>query len=92
MKVLAENYKGIEYIRISKLPVDQRKLFAQALPTDNIIKILRDTELMTDCVQYRHYEAWYDQHYKQATSPQPVQEKEVPGKPPLIPYPLRDNL
>jgi len=69
MKVLAENYKGIEFIRISKLPEEQRKEIVQALPSDNIIKILREGELLTDCVQSKHYEAWFDQNYKKESSP-----------------------
>lgn len=69
MKVLAENYKGIEFIRISKLPEEQRKQIAQALPSDNIIKILRENELLTDCVQFKHYEAWFEQQYKKSPSP-----------------------
>ncbi len=64
MKVLAENYKGIEFIRISKLPEEQREQIVLALPASNIIKILRESELLTDCVQFKHYEAWFDQHYK----------------------------
>lgn len=73
MKVLAENYKGIEFIRISKLPEDQRKQIAQALPSDNIIKILRENELLTDCVQFKHYEAWFEQQYKKAPSTDKVE-------------------
>ncbi|MFZ1807417.1 MAG: hypothetical protein WAU36_09360 [Cyclobacteriaceae bacterium] len=69
MKVLAENYKGIEFIRISKLPEEQRKQIVQALPSDNIIKILKESELLTDCVQFKHYEAWFDQNYKAEVSP-----------------------
>jgi len=64
MKVLAEIYKGIEFIRISKLPEEQRKQIVQVLPSDSIIKILKESELLTDCVQFKHYEAWFDQQYK----------------------------
>lgn len=64
MKVLAENYKGIEYVRISKLPDEQRSKLVQTLPSDRIIKILRENELLTDCVQFKHYEAWFKSHYK----------------------------
>lgn len=64
MKVLAENYKGIEFVRLSKLPEEQKALLVQALPSDHIIKILRENELLTDCVQFKHYEAWYCNSYK----------------------------
>lgn len=59
MKVQAENYKGIEFIRISKLPEDQKTSISGTLPQDQIIRILKDSELLIDCVQYKHYEAWY---------------------------------
>lgn len=64
MKVLAENYRGIEYVRISKLPDEQKANLVQALPSDKIIRILQENELLTDCVQFKHYEAWYKAHYK----------------------------
>lgn len=64
MKVLAENYKGIEFVRLSKLPEEQKALLVQALPSDHIIKILRENELLTDCVQFKHYDAWYNKCYK----------------------------
>lgn len=64
MKVLAENYKGIEFVRLSRLPEEQKALLIQALPADHIIKILRENELLTDCVQFKHYDAWYSKLYK----------------------------
>lgn len=64
MKVQAENYKGIEFIRLSKLPDSQKELISQHLPADNVIKILKENELLTDCVQFKHYEAWYNEHFK----------------------------
>ncbi|MEQ8362056.1 MAG: hypothetical protein RH948_04250 [Cyclobacteriaceae bacterium] len=78
MKVLAENYKGIEFIRISKLPEEQRKQIVQALPSDNIIKILRESELLTDCVQFKHYEAWFDQNCK---NDETLSQATVPASP-----------
>ena len=63
MKVSAENYKGIEFVRLSRLPEDQKVLLLQSLTSDKIIKILRENELLTDCVQYKHYEAWYGKLY-----------------------------
>ncbi len=63
MKEKAEHYKGIEFIRISKLPLAQRDQLASTLARENIIKILMDKELVVDCVQYKHYCSWYDAHY-----------------------------
>lgn len=78
MKVLAENYKGIEYVRISKLPEAQKAILAAALPSDHIIKILRENELLTDCVQFKHYEAWYNTLYNNEPTQAPVKiQKQV---------------
>ncbi len=72
MKVLAENYKGIEFVRLSRLPEVQKALIVKALPSDCIIKILRENELLTDCIQYKHYDAWYAKSFKteSGTGPQ----------------------
>lgn len=74
MKVLAENYKGIEFVRISKLPEEQKKQIALALPSENIIKILRENELFTDCIQYKHYEAWFNKQYLKSTNADKTRE------------------
>ena len=63
MKEKAEHYKGIEFIRISKLPSIQRDQLTSTIAKENIIKILMDKELVVDCVQYKHYSSWYDAHY-----------------------------
>lgn len=68
MKVQIENYKGIEFVQISKLPEVQRQLIVLVLPADNIIKILKENELLTDCIQYKHYEEWYNAHFKEGVS------------------------
>ena len=65
MKVQAEHYKGIEFIRISKLPEAQKILIAQSIPPENIIRIMKENELMSDCIQWKHYEAWFNENYKQ---------------------------
>lgn len=68
MKVPVEIYRGIEYIQISKLPQLQKELIVQTLPTDHIIKILTEKELLNDCIQYKHYESWYNQHWKNGSA------------------------
>ena len=63
MRVVGENYKGIEFIRISHLPEDQRQLIRASLKRDKIINILKNDCLLSDCVQVRDYEAWYTENY-----------------------------
>ena len=58
-----EVYRGIHYIRVSELPKEQQNLFIEWLPSDQKIKIMIQKEIMDDCVQYHHYEHWYDNVY-----------------------------
>ena len=63
MRTLSENYKGIEFVRISTLPEDQKQLIWTSLKRDKIIKILKSDCLLNDCVQVHDYEAWYSEIY-----------------------------
>jgi len=82
MRALAENYKGIEFVRISNLPEDQKQLIRASLKRDKIINILKNDSLLNDCVQARDYEAWYTENYfvkpaESASTPQqPVNKNE----------------
>lgn len=69
MKVLPEIYKGIEFIRISSLPEEQKAFLLKNLPSDKIIKILRDNVLLNDCIQYKDFLQWQDE----------MQHKSQPG-------------
>jgi len=60
MRVSAENFKGIKYVRISSLPADQKNHIWKSINQDLIIKILRDDALLNDCLQYEHYINWYE--------------------------------
>ena len=53
-----ETYKGIEFVRISALPEDEQAIIHKTLDEAKIIKILRDNELLNDCVQSRDYQEW----------------------------------
>ncbi len=59
MLMASELYKGIKFVRISSLPLDQKNQILQSINPENIIKILHNDILLNDCVQYKHYEAWY---------------------------------
>jgi hypothetical protein len=54
----AEIYKGIEFVRISKLPEDQKSQITRTIDQSKIIKILRGKELLPDCVQINDYANW----------------------------------
>jgi hypothetical protein len=69
MKVLPENFKGIEYVRISSLPGDQREKIWGSFQHDKIIKIVKDQALMNDCILYQDYASWLSQHQPPAAKP-----------------------
>ena len=66
MKAAVETYKGIEFVRISTLPGDQKAMIWSSAYKDKVIKILRDKELLTDCLPYGHYLEWYKEIYNLA--------------------------
>lgn len=53
-------YKGIEYIRITDLPLNEQLAIREWLTMDTIIKIQTDKELLTECVQYKDYKYWVE--------------------------------
>ena len=53
-------YRGIHYMRISLMHDEQKEPFIGWLPQDQIIKIQVENEIFIDCVQYHHYEHWFD--------------------------------
>lgn len=56
------NYKGIKFVRLSLLPEDeafQIKDWAESRK----ITILTESEMWRDCLEYRFYKEWYENHY-----------------------------
>jgi hypothetical protein len=76
MRVDSEIYKGIEYVRISNLPADQKEKISISLHNDKIIKILKEGTLISDCIQYSDYLIWFEEHHQgvvlSASRPNPV--------------------
>lgn len=62
MIINSESYKGIEFVRISSLENQEKTIIRQTLGHGKIIKILRDNELLSDCIQYHDYLAWRNQN------------------------------
>ncbi len=55
---MLENFKGIEFVRISSLPEEQKQRIWQSFQHDKIIKIVKDQALMNDCILYNDYLSW----------------------------------
>ena len=51
MKIEGDNYKGIDFVRIAALPEDQKLKIRNSFDNKKIIKILREKELLNDCIQ-----------------------------------------
>lgn len=79
LKASTEEFKGIKFVRISSLPEEQRKGIKSFLNSDLIIKILKEGTILTDCLQYDHYVAWYENIYKAKTVEEKPAKKEVPA-------------
>ncbi len=73
MKVERKIYKGIEYVLVTELPQTQREHLLQTLTQDQMIKILIDGSVVSDCLQYKDYSLWFDNVYK--TRQSTVKEK-----------------
>jgi hypothetical protein len=77
---MLEHFKGIEFVRISSLPQDQKEKIWRSFQQDKIIKIVRDQALLNDCILYNDYLSWLNQNNSTLASPartsQPVKTKE----------------
>jgi hypothetical protein len=78
MKVRSKIYKGIEYILLSDLPTEQKEKICTSLNEDAIIKILIDEKVVTNCIQYKDYELWFDNVYRKVVASPSVKIERVP--------------
>lgn len=62
MLVEPEHYKGIVYVRISALPIDQKIRIREGYNREAIVKILKPDSLIADCMLYADYLQWYKQY------------------------------
>ena len=58
MGAAIENFKGIEFVRISSMPKDQQEKVWQSFEKEKIIKIIKDQSLMNDCILVSDFSAW----------------------------------
>lgn len=78
MRATSEVYKGIEFVRISSLPADQKSAIWNSFDREKIIKILKVDSLMNDCILYRDYLDWLGQvRTKVIEVKHPMQEESV---------------
>ena len=79
--VKAEEYKGIEFVRISKLPADEAEQISD-WGKSRRITILTDEEKWRDCLQFADYKQWYEHHYRPSAAMNSVHQErsQVPPK------------
>jgi hypothetical protein len=65
MKVRSKNYKGIEFVQLNELPKEQKEKISESLSEDSLIKILMNETVVSNCIQYKEYEFWFDNVYKE---------------------------
>lgn len=69
-----ETYKGIEFVRISDMPEEMQARIHSTIDKSKIIKILRDSELLNDCIQATDYQEWASLQKKPAGENSPATE------------------
>jgi hypothetical protein len=67
MKAERKIYKGIEYVLVAELPQTQREQLMQTLSQDQLIKILIEGTIVSQCLQYKDYSFWFDNIYNSTT-------------------------
>ena len=70
MYTAARFYKGIEFVRISELPLAQKKLLANTLNREIFITIKMNGETLRDCLQLKDYLSWYEAVYPKVIIPE----------------------
>ncbi|MBL6447412.1 hypothetical protein JMN32_13930 [Fulvivirga sp. 29W222] len=68
----AKIYRGIEYVRISELPEDQKTSIKNWVNMDVVIKIQTETVLMSDCILFKDYEFWFKKIHTSAVTTEEV--------------------
>jgi hypothetical protein len=69
MKIDSKIFKGIQYVEVNQLPSEQSNSILKTFDEDNFIKILMDGKILSGCIQYKDYEAWYHTVYRPGTQP-----------------------
>lgn len=64
MKVSSSVYKGIQYVQVSSLPVEQRERLLGTINKELLIKILVDGKIIGNCLQFKDYERWFESVYR----------------------------
>lgn len=81
MKAPASIYKGIEFVSVQGLPSEQQFLLQGEHKIERI-NVLIDGKIIRNCIQYKHYVAWYNESFelpKQVKVAEPAQKIALPS-------------
>ena len=80
MGMNVEQFRGIQFVRISSMSKAQQEQVWDSFDQEKIIKIIKDEALMNDCILYSDYAAW------QSGLPKPsvVSEPSKPAFPAVV--------
>lgn len=65
MGLNVEEFRGIQFVRISSMSKDQQEQVWNSFDREKIIKIVKEQSLLNDCILFSDFTAW------QADQPQP---------------------
>lgn len=60
MLAKVKNYKGIEFIELDDLPLEQASSFKEWASRDIFIKIMIKDKVVSNCIQFKDYKRWYN--------------------------------
>jgi hypothetical protein len=61
--ISAQNYRGIAYVHLDNLPIDQQSQLDEWMPATEFIKIKTAERVIDHCVSYRDYLHWFENFY-----------------------------
>lgn len=58
MGLNVEQFRGIQFVRISSMSKDQQEQVFNSFDHEKIIKIVKDQSLLNDCILFTDFAAW----------------------------------
>ncbi len=79
MGLIVEQFRGIQFVRISSMSKDQQEQVWDSFDREKIIKIVKEQSLLNDCILYTDFAAWQAASQKPAASITPDRPSYTPA-------------
>ena len=66
MGLTVEQFRGIQFVRISSMSKDQQEQVWNSFDREKIIKIVKEQSLLNDCILFTDFTAWQADQRKPA--------------------------